>query len=89
MKGRVFLTDDGQGYHRVIPENQLFTGKDLTFSIEADQANIRHDLARFRRRTQVVSKKQERVDLSLRLHHHYHKLENFASLAATFLSIFS
>ena len=83
------MTDDWEGYHRVIPENQLFTGKDLTFSIEADNANIRHYLARFRRKTKVVSKKQDMVDLSLRLHHHYHKPENFATLATVFLSIFS
>ncbi len=89
MKGKTFLTDDWEGYHRVIPEDQLFTGKDLTFSIEADNSNIRHYLARFRRRTKVVSKKQDMVDLSLRLHHYYHEPENFAALAAVFLSIFS
>ncbi|HPF59840.1 MAG TPA: IS1 family transposase [Candidatus Competibacteraceae bacterium] len=88
LKDRIFLTDDWEGYHRVIPEEQLFTGKDLTFGIESDHANIRHFLARFRRRTKVVSKKQEMVDLSLRLHHYYHQPENFALLAASFLSIF-
>ena len=51
-----FLTDDWEGFHRLIPENQLFTGKDLTFSIEQDNSDIRHFLARFRRRTKVVSK---------------------------------
>ena len=60
-----------------------------TFGIESDHANIRHFLARFRRRTKVISKKQEMVDLSLRLHHYYHEPENFALLAATSLSIFS
>jgi insertion element IS1 protein InsB len=88
MKGRLFLTDNWDGYHRVIPQDQLFTGKDLTFSIEQDNSNIRHYLARFRRRTKVVSKSEHMVDLSLRLHHHYHQPENFAGLAATFLSIF-
>ena len=33
MAGRQFITDDWEGYHRLIPEDQLFTGKDLTFSI--------------------------------------------------------
>src|ERR1700691_2461286 len=42
------------GYHRLIPESQLFTGKDLTVPIEQDNSNIRHFLARFRRRTKVV-----------------------------------
>ncbi len=51
----------------MIPEAQLFTGKDLTFPIEQDNSNIRHCLARFRRRTKVVSRCRTMVDLSLRL----------------------
>ena len=88
LKGQVFLTDDWEGDPLVIPEDQLLTGKDLTFSIEADNSNIRHFLARFRCRTKVVSKQEKRVDLSLRLHHYYHRPENFAALAAVFSSIF-
>ena len=90
LKGKIFLTDDWEGFHRLIPEDQLFTGKDLTFSIEQDNSNIRHFLARFRRRTKVVSKVEEMVDLSLRIYHHFHdNPHNFAALAATFLCIFS
>ena len=54
----------------MIPEDQLFTGKDLTFPIKQDNSNIRHCLARFRRRTKVVSKCRSMVDLSLHLLHH-------------------
>ena len=66
----------------------LFTGKDLTFPIEQDNSNVRHCLARFRRRTKVVSKCRTMVDLSLRLLHHLQHPAAFASyakqLAATF-----
>lgn len=72
VEGKTFITDDWEGYHRLIPENQLFTGKDLTAAIERDNSNIRHLLARFRRRTKVVSKSETMLDLSLRLHHHLH-----------------
>ncbi|MBF0561915.1 MAG: IS1 family transposase [Alphaproteobacteria bacterium] len=90
IKGKTFITDDWEGYHRLIPEDQLFTGKDLTFPIEQDNSNVRHFLARFRRRTKVVSKVKEMVDLSLRLYHHLHdNPENLASLLAVFLYIFS
>ena len=90
LQGKTFLADDWEGFHRLIPEDQLFTGKDLTFSIEQDNSNIRHFLARFRRRTKVVSKAVEMVDLSLRIYHHFHdNPRNFAALAATFLCIFS
>jgi len=77
VEGRTFLTDDWEGYHRLIPEDQLFTGKDLTVHIEQDNSNIRHFLARFRRRTKVVSKVIEMVDLSLRLYHHFHDNPRF------------
>ena len=87
LTGKTFLTDDWEGFHRLIPEDQLFTGKDLTFSIEQDNSNIRHFLARFRRRTKVVSKAVEMIDLSLRIYHHFHdNPRNFAALAATSLS---
>ncbi len=29
LSGKTFVTDDWEGYHRLIPEDQLFTGKDL------------------------------------------------------------
>jgi len=70
-------------YHRLIPDDQLFTGKDLTVPIEQDNSNIRRFLARFRRRTKVVSKVVEMVDLSLRIYHHFHdNLDAFAEKAA-------
>ena len=69
----------GRADHRLIPDDQLFTGKDLTVPIEQDNSNIRHFLARFRRRTKVVSKVVEMVDLSLRIDHHFHdNLDAFA-----------
>ena len=79
-----------EGYHRLIPDDQLFTGKDLTVPIEQDNSNIHHFLARFRRRTKVVSKVVEMVDLSLRIYHHFHdNLDAFAEKAAVFRAIFS
>jgi len=87
VTGKVFVTDDWEGYRRVIPEDRLFTGKDLTFPIGQDNSNVRHCLARFRRRTKVVSKCRTMVDLSLRLLHHLQNPASFASdtkrLAAT------
>jgi insertion element IS1 protein InsB len=89
IEGKTFITDDWDGYHRLIPENQLFTGKDLTGSIERDDSNIRHFLARFRRRMKVVSKVEEMVDLSLRIYHHFHdNPDHFIAKAAVFQSIF-
>jgi insertion element IS1 protein InsB len=55
LEGREFVTDDYEAYHQLIPENQLFTGKDLTYVIEQDNSNTRHYLARFRRKSKVTS----------------------------------
>ena len=91
VKGKTFVADDWEGYHRLIPQAQLFTGKDLTFPIEQDNSNVRHCLARFRRRTKVVSKCRTMVDLSLRLLrllHHLQQPAAFASYAEQVAAIF-
>ena len=85
-EGKTFVTDDWERYHRLIPDDQLYTGEDLTVPIEQDNSNIRHFLARFRRRTKVF----EMADLSLRIYHHFHdNLDAFAKKAAVFRAIFS
>ena len=90
VEGKTFITDDWEGFRRLIPEGQPFTGKDLTFSIEQDNSDIRHFLARFRRRAKVVSKTAEMVDLSLRIYHYFHdNPHNLAALTSIFLSIFT
>ena len=88
VSGKTFVTDDREGCHRVIPEDLLFTGKDLAFPIEQDNSNVRHCLARFRRRTKVVSRCRTMVALSLRLLHHLQDPVTYANYAKKFLSIF-
>ena len=70
--GKILIADHWEGFQRLIPSSQLLTGKQYTHAIERDNSNIRHFLARFRRRTKVVSQKAYMVDLSLRLYHHLH-----------------
>ena len=66
----------------------LFTGKDLTFPIEQDNSDVRHHLARFRRRSKVTSRARHMVDGALRLLCHLRQPENFLPMRDTFLSIF-
>ena len=89
VEGNVFLTDDWEGFHRLIPEEQLFTGKDLTFPIEQDNSDVRHHLARFRRRSKVTSRARHMVDGALRLLCHLRQPENFLPMRDSFLSIFA
>ena len=64
---RLFCADDYAVYDVLLPAGQLYTGKDETHGIEQDNARQRHWLARFRRRSIVVSKAQRRVDVSIAL----------------------
>ena len=88
IEGNTFLTDDWEGFHRLIPQGQLFTGKDLTFGIEQDNSDVRHHLARFRRRSKVTSRVRHMVDGALRLLCHLRQPENFLPMRDSFLSLF-
>jgi IS1 family transposase/transposase-like protein len=63
---RLYCTDDYAVYD-VLPVGQRYSGKNETHGIERDNARQRHWLARFRRRSIVVSKAKRMVDVSLAL----------------------
>ena len=64
---RLYCADDYAVYDVLLPVGQLHTGKAQTHSIERDNARQRHWLARFRRRSIVVSKAKRMVDVSIAL----------------------
>lgn len=72
----------------MLPEDRHFTGKDLTFPIEATNSDIRHRLARFVRKTKASSRSRQMVDLSLRLFHHLQNLQVLDAYLKSFLSSF-
>ena len=84
----VFYSDDWRGYKKVLPKKFLKTGKKYTVAIEQNNANIRHFLARMGRRTKVVSRSEEMVDLSLRLCWNINENDKFQEYQKIFLSIF-
>ena len=63
---RLYCTDDYAVYD-VLPAGQRYSGKNETHGIERDNARQRHWLARFRRRSIVVSKAKRMVDVSIAL----------------------
>ena len=89
VEGNAFLTDDWEGFHRLILEDQLYTGKDLTFPIEQDNSETRHHLARFRRLSKVTARARHMVDSALKLLCHLRQPANFLSYRDNFLSIFA
>src|SRR3954462_3004730 len=64
---RLYGADDYAVYGVLLPVGQLYTGKDETHGVERDTARQRHWLARFRRRSIVVSKTKRMVDVSIAL----------------------
>ena len=66
-KPRLYCTDDRAAYAEPIPQGRLHVGEDQTHGIERDHSRQRHRLARFRRRTCVVSRAERMVDASIAL----------------------
>src|SRR5215211_2657339 len=64
---RLYCADDYPVYDVLLPAGQLHTGKNETHGIERDNTCQRHWLARFPRRSIVVSKAKRMVDVSIAL----------------------
>jgi insertion element IS1 protein InsB len=60
-----YATDGYTVYHTKLPEDLHLVGKDLTYETEQHNSDTRHWLARFRRKSKVVSKCMNMVRLSL------------------------
>jgi insertion element IS1 protein InsB len=62
---RLCCADDWAAYAELIPPGRLYVGKDETHGIERDHSRQRHWLARFRRRSCVVSRAKRTLDASI------------------------
>jgi IS1 family transposase len=67
IKDCIFYTDNWSVFAEVLPPERHITGKAHTVAIERDNSNTRHHLGRFTRRSKIVSKKVEMVELTLKL----------------------
>jgi len=80
----VFYTDNWEAFTAVLPKNRHFVGKKHTTMIEQNNSNTRHHLGRMARRTKIVSRSIEMVELSMRLWVHVNKPNEFAKHQAIF-----
>lgn len=67
LKDCVFYTDHWRGFAEVLPLHRHVIGKSGTTAIEQNNSDTRHHLARFTRKTKVVSKKISMVYDSIKL----------------------
>jgi IS1 family transposase len=70
-KTDVYCTDHWEAYAAAIPSEKHCITKRETTSIERNNGRQRHGLGRFRRRTVIVSKSLEMVNLTIALFAHY------------------
>ena len=83
-----FYTDDWEVYSQILPQEGHIIGKSGTTRIESDNANTRHHLGRMARRTRIVSRSKDMVDLSLRLSRFLQEPTHFEIIREKFSSIF-
>ena len=85
LKNCLFYTDNWGAFAEVLPPERHIVGKAHTIDIEHDNSNTRHHLARFTRRTKVVSQAEYMVDLSLRIWQALTTTDLFSCLQKTML----
>jgi insertion element IS1 protein InsB len=87
LENCMFYTDHWNAFAEVLPAERHVIGKSGTFTIEQN-SNTRHHLGRFTRRTKIVSKSNDRVDLTIRLWCVLTTPEVFSAWQAKFASIY-
>ena len=67
LKKCKFYTDKWIVFSKVLPKRRHFAGKKHTFTIEQNNSNIRHYLARMVRKSKVISRSEFMLNASLKL----------------------
>jgi len=88
LKHCTFYTDAWRVFAEALPRRHQVIGKVHTVAIERDNSNTRRHLARFTRRTKVVSRSKRMVELTLRIWHAVTTTDLFHRLQEVALSIY-
>jgi IS1 family transposase len=89
LQGCVFYTDNWDAFAEVLPKDRHKIGKAGTTAIERDNSNTRHHLGRFTRKSKIVSKSKEMVDISIKLWYYMTIDKVFQSFQRVALSTFA
>ncbi len=68
----IYFADNWKSYSEIIPKKLLFQSKKETHNIERNNSSQRHWFARFRRKTCLVSRSLQMVDLTMFLFARFH-----------------
>ena len=83
-KVELFCTDNWGVYPEVIAAGKLYQSKSQTVYLEQNNGRQRHWFARFRRKSIVVSKTLEMVDLTMALFARFHVNGSWKDIAPLF-----
>lgn len=83
-----YATDDFGTYHQILPRHKHAVGKDLTYTTEQHNSDTRHWMARFRRKSKVVTHNPEMARLAVIAVEYVHKCGGFDELVGIVSSIF-
>ena len=89
LKEATFYTDDWSAFAAVLPNDRHAIGKTHTVSIERNNSNTSHHLARMTRRTNVVSHSEKMIALSMRLFSFFESRHRRIHWIQSFLTIFT
>jgi len=89
LKNCIFYTDNWDAFAKILPKERHVIGKSHTVVIERDNSNTRHHLGRMTRRTKIVSKQEDMINISMKLWCALTDPEIFAQYQRKFLSIYT
>ena len=73
-----YCTDKWESYAEILPFDKLVQTKSLTYQIEQNNSRQRHWFARFKRKSIVVSKSIEMIELTMLLFSAFHVNKSIA-----------
>ena len=83
-KVEIFCTDNWEIYNKEISADKLKQSKTETVAIERNNGRQRHWFARFRRKSIVVSKSLQMVELTMALFARFHVNGNWQDIITLF-----
>ncbi len=85
---QVYFTDDWPAYRKAVPEGKHITGKDKTFRIEQHNSDTRHYCARLKRKSKVITHKEQRLKNAVLAVEYLMKQGGLEEMKARYISIF-
>ena len=85
----IFFTDNWDAFSKILPKNRHIIGKAHTIAIEQNNSNTRHYLGRMTRRSKIISRSEEMLNIRLKLWCAFTEYGHFDQIYEVCKSIFN